>query len=125
MSGVRSCGKKVHIGKGTMINWDCMLYSTGGLTIGENVSISAGFWLVTGSHDINDPLFPAAYKPIVIGDYAWIDMRLTVLCVVIICEGAIVMAAAVVTHDIPPYDVPVEFRLKFTDSESWPGPGDQ
>ena len=105
IGGVRSSGKKVHIGKGTVINWDCMLYTTGGLTIGENVSISAGVWLVTGSHDINDPLFPATYKPIVIGDYAWIGMRVTVLGGVTIGEGAIVMSGAVVTHDIPPYAV--------------------
>src|SRR5260221_12155183 len=72
MTGVRSCGRKVSIGKGTVINHGCLLYTTGGLTIGENVSISSGVWLMTGTHDMNDPLFPDDYKPIVIGNHAWI-----------------------------------------------------
>jgi acetyltransferase-like isoleucine patch superfamily enzyme len=105
MTGIRSSGKKVSIGKGSVINWNCMLYTTGGILIGENVSISAGVWLVTGTHAMNDPLFPAAYKPIVISDYAWIGMRATILGGVTIGEGAVVMAGAVVTRDVPPYTV--------------------
>lgn len=105
MAGARSGRGKVSIGKGTVINWDCLLYSTGGIVIGENVSISAGVWLVTGSHDINDPMFPVNYKPIVIGNYAWIGMRATILGGVTIGEGAVVMAGAMVTHDAPPYAI--------------------
>jgi maltose O-acetyltransferase len=54
---------------------------------------------------MNDPLFPATYKPIVIGDYAWIGMRATILGGVTIGEGAVVMAGATVTRDVPPYAV--------------------
>lgn len=105
MAGVRSSGSKVVIGKGTVINHGCFLYSTGGLIIGENVSISAGTWLITGTHDMNDPLFPDAYSPIVIGNYAWIGVRATILGGVTIGEGAVVMAGAVVTRDVPPFAV--------------------
>ncbi|HET9918988.1 MAG TPA: acyltransferase [Ktedonobacteraceae bacterium] len=105
MAGIRTSGKKVSIGEGTVINWNCLLYTTGGLIIGRHVSISAGAWLVTGSHDMNDPLFPDFYKPIVIGDYAWIGMRATILGGVTIGEGAVVMAGAVVTHDVAPFAV--------------------
>jgi len=105
MAGARSSGRKVSIGKGTIINYGCLLYTTGGLVIGEGVSISAGVWLVTGSHDINDPQFPAFFKPIVIGNRAWIGMRATILAGVTIGEGAVVMAGAMVTHDVPPYAV--------------------
>lgn len=105
MAGIRTSGKKVSIGKNTIINWDCMLYTTGGLTIGENVSISAGVWLVTGSHDMNDSHFVDIYKPIVIGNNAWIGMRATILSGVTIGEGAVVMAGAMVTHDVEPYAV--------------------
>ena len=52
MAGVRSSGHKVAIGCDTVINQGCMLYTTGGLIIGEHVSISAGVWLVTGSHEM-------------------------------------------------------------------------
>jgi acetyltransferase-like isoleucine patch superfamily enzyme len=105
MAGVRSSGAKVAIGKGTVINHGCLLYTTGGLVIGENVSISSGSWLVTGTHDINDPLFPDRYLPIVIGNHAWIGARATILAGVTIGEGAVVMAGAVVSRDVPPYAV--------------------
>lgn len=102
MAGARSSGRKVSIGKGTVINYGCLLYATGGLIIGEHVSISAGAWLVTGTHDINDPQFTTYFKPIVIGNYVWIGMRATILAGVTIGEGAIIMAGAMVTKDVPP-----------------------
>lgn len=105
MGGIRSSGTKVSIGKGTVINEGCFLYTTGGLIIGENVSISTGTWMVTGTHDMNDPLFPDNYRPIVIGDHAWIGVRATLLAGITIGAGAVVMAGAVVTRDVPPYAV--------------------
>lgn len=105
MSRLRADSRKVSIGKNTIINWDCMLYTTGGLIIGDNVSISAGVWLVTGTHDMNHPAFPDLYQPIVIGNYAWIGVRATILSGVTIGEGAVVMAGAVVTRDVAPYSV--------------------
>jgi maltose O-acetyltransferase len=105
MAGLRSSGKKVLIGKDTVINRGCFLYTTGGLVIGEHVSISDGVWLVTGTHDINKPQFPDSYQPIVIKDYVWIGIRATILGGVTIGKGSVVMAGAVVTRDIPPYTV--------------------
>src|SRR5262249_4626548 len=105
MAGLPSSGQKVRIGKHCVINYQCLAHVTGGLVIGDNVSISPGAWLVTGSHDINDPLHRSIYKPIVIGDYAWIGMRATVLGGVTIGEGAVVMAGAMVTRDVPPYAI--------------------
>ena len=105
MAGVRTSGKKVFIGKRTVINQGCLLYTTGGLVIGDNVSISAGVWLVTGTHDMNNPGFPDSYRPITIGNYVWIGMRATLLGGVTVGEGAVVMAGAVVTHDVPPFAV--------------------
>jgi O-antigen/teichoic acid export membrane protein/acetyltransferase-like isoleucine patch superfamily enzyme len=105
MAGVRSSGRKVRIGTGTVINQGCLLYTTGGLEIGREVSISAGVWLVTGTHDMNHPDFPDEYRPIVIGDHAWIGARATILAGVTIGEGAVVMAGAVVARDVPPFAV--------------------
>ena len=102
MAGVRTSGRKVAIGRGTVINYGCLLYTTGGIVIGDQVSISAGVWLVTSTHDINHPQFIDSYKPIVIGNYAWVGMRATVLVGVAIGEGAVVMAGAVVTRDVEP-----------------------
>ncbi len=105
MGGLRSSRKRVLIGKGAVINRGCFLYTTGGLVIGDHVSISPGVWLITGSHDINAPQFPDFYQPIVIDRYVWIGVRATILGGVRVGEGAVVMAGAVVTRDVPPYAV--------------------
>ena len=105
MTGIRTSGRRVSIGVGTVINQGCLLYTSGGLVIGEHVSISPGVSLVTGTHDINDPDFPSDYQPIVIDDYAWIGTRAIILRGVTIGRGAVVMAGAVVTHDVAPYAV--------------------
>jgi len=105
MGGVKSGRQKVSIGRGTVINSDCRFHTTGEIIIGEHVSISAGTWLLTGLHDMNDPQFTTLYKPIVIGNYVWIGVRATILAGVTIGNGAIVMAGAMVTHDVPPYTV--------------------
>src|SRR5436305_13357543 len=113
MAGIRTSGQKVSIGKGTVINQGCLLYTTGGIVIGENVSISSGVWLVTGTHDMNDPMFVDLYKPIIIGNYVWIGMRATILAGVTIGEGAVVMAGAIVTHDVDPYTVVGGVQARF------------
>lgn len=105
LAGLRNSGSKVAIGDGTVINADCLLYTTGGLTIGRQVSVSAGVWLITGTHAMNHPGFPSEFHPIVIGDYAWIGSRAIIQAGVTIGEGAVVMAGAVVTGDVEPYAI--------------------
>jgi len=105
MTGIRTSGRRVSIGNGTVINQKCLIYTSGGLVIGSNVSISAEVALITGTHDINDPGFPSDYRPIVIDDYAWIGTRAMILQGVTIGQGAVVMAGAVVTKDVEPFAV--------------------
>jgi O-antigen/teichoic acid export membrane protein/acetyltransferase-like isoleucine patch superfamily enzyme len=105
MTGVRTSGRRVSIGNGTVVNQRCLIYNSGGLVIGNNVSISAEVALITGTHDINDPDFPSDYRPIVIDDYAWIGTRAMILQGVTIGQGAVVMAGAVVTKDVEPFAV--------------------
>jgi acetyltransferase-like isoleucine patch superfamily enzyme len=45
--------------------------------------------------------------PVIIGDYAWISLNVTILRGVTIGEGAIIGANAVVTKDIPPYTLAI------------------
>jgi O-antigen/teichoic acid export membrane protein/acetyltransferase-like isoleucine patch superfamily enzyme len=105
MTGIRTSGRRVSIGNGTVINQKCLIYTSGGLIIGSNVSISAEVALITGTHDINDPEFPSDYRPIIIDDYAWIGTRAMILQGVTIGQGAVVMAGAVVTKDVEPFAV--------------------
>jgi O-antigen/teichoic acid export membrane protein/acetyltransferase-like isoleucine patch superfamily enzyme len=105
VGGIRASGRRVSIDEGTVINHGCLIYTTGGLVIGRNVSVSTGVWLITGTHDMSDPDFKDEYKPIVIDDYAWIGARATILAGVTIGKGAVIMAGAMVTRDVPPFAV--------------------
>lgn len=105
LATLRKGHAQVSIGADTVINRGCFLYVTGGLTIGESVSLSPFVRLITGSHDIDHPQFPETYRPIVIGHHAWIGAGATILGGVTIGEGAVVMAGAVVTRDVPPLAV--------------------
>jgi maltose O-acetyltransferase len=105
MTGIHTSGRSVSIGSGTVINQKCLIYTSSGLAIGNHVSISAEVALITGTHDINDPSFTSDYQPIVIEDYAWIGTRAMILKGVTIGKGAVVMAGAVVTHDVAPLAV--------------------
>ncbi len=105
LAGLRTSGSRVSIGEGTVVNRGCLLYTTGGLRIGKQVSVSAGVWLVTGTHDPSAPNFPARFLPTTIGDYAWIGSRATILAGIRVGEGAVVMAGAMATRDVPPYAI--------------------
>lgn len=102
---LRKGGESVSIGAHTIINQDCLLYTKGGLHIGENVSVSAEACFMTGSHLMDDPDFIDIYRPIVVDDYAWIGCRATILGGVTIGRGAVVMAGAVVSRDVDPFTV--------------------
>ncbi|MDQ3898984.1 MAG: acyltransferase [Actinomycetota bacterium] len=95
----------ISIGKHSVVHWQCCLDGRGGLRIGNNVTIAQGAWLLTGGHDVQDPLFPLKRAPIDIGDYAFVGPRALVLRGVTIGEGAVVAAGAVVTKDVPPYTI--------------------
>lgn len=97
--------QRLRIGDHSHINRGCTLDARGTITIGENVSISHGVAIITGSHDKNSPNFQARFLPIRIDDYAWIGVNATILQNVHIGKGAVVCAGAVVTHDVKPYTI--------------------
>ena len=61
--------------------------------------------MITGSHDIDDQDYTADFKPIHVGHHCWVGTGATVLQGVNIGDGAVVAAGAVVTKDVPPYEV--------------------
>lgn len=83
-----------------------MLDARGGLTIGNNVSVSHNVCFVTGSHDYyNTPDFKYVDGPIIVDENVWIGLNVTILKSVHIGEDAVVAAGALVTKDIPPFEV--------------------
>ena len=96
---------KLKIGEYSHINRGCLIDARGGITIGDNVSISHNVNIVSGSHDAKTKDFKGIFIPIVINDYAWLGVGCTVLQGVEIGKGAIVAAGSVVTKSVPPFDI--------------------
>ncbi len=98
--------RQIAIGSRTSIGRNCLLDGRGGITLGRNVNISSFTLLITGTHDVHSQdVFLASYRPIVVGDRAWIATRATVLGGVTIGEGAVVAAASLVSRDVEPFTI--------------------
>ena len=84
---------------------DVRLYNLGPLHIGAQATISQGAHLCGGTHDHSDPALPLIRSPITIGAACWICADAFVGPGVVVGEGAVVAARAVVVRDIPAWQV--------------------
>lgn len=109
------------IGDNVLLN-GLLIRESGGVKIGNNVSIAKGALILTGNHDYRGAL-PYSdnniYKEVVIEDNVWIGQNVTILGGVTIGEGAVIQAGSVVVKDIPPRAlaggnpcVPFKFRCE-------------
>lgn len=97
---------KIYLGKNCNFNG---MYIAGGGTvrIGDNFHSGVECMMITQNHDYDDGnAIPYGdnyhLKTINIGDNVWLGNRVTLIGNLIIGEGAIVAAGAVVVKDIPP-----------------------
>ena len=97
--------KGLEIRDNVQIGWFTCLDARGGIKIGNNVNISSYVKIITGSHDVDTSDYKATFKPVEIGDRCWIGTGAMILQGVSIGEGAVIAAGAVVTKDIPPFEV--------------------
>lgn len=95
--------EKIVIGDKCHINRGVLLDGRGGLTIGDNVSISYNVAIMTGGHDPQTVDFQGKFLPIIIEDNVWIGVNATILQGVTIGKGAVVAAGAVVTKNADSY----------------------
>jgi acetyltransferase-like isoleucine patch superfamily enzyme len=98
---------RLSIGDDVVVKSGAFLQARGGLTIGSHIIAAEGLKVLTSNHDFEMPdVLPYGTgfkdKPVVIEDYVWLGMNVTLLPGVRVGQGAIVGAAAVVTEDIPP-----------------------
>jgi acetyltransferase-like isoleucine patch superfamily enzyme len=93
------------IGKDSVINQNCRIDSRGGVTIGDNVSISADVCILTADHDLLDPQCNGRTAPVTIGDYVFIGTKAMILRGVTLGKGSAVAAGAIVTKDVPPFTI--------------------
>jgi acetyltransferase-like isoleucine patch superfamily enzyme len=95
----------VSVGRNSRISRDCTLDARSGLTIGENVSISAEVMILGGTHDINDPEFGDIAGAVAIEDYVWVGARAIIMPGVTLGRGSVVAAGSVVTKDVEPLTI--------------------
>jgi acetyltransferase-like isoleucine patch superfamily enzyme len=99
-------GRKVHLGERNVINFGCLFDGRKfHIRTGDDVSIGPEAAILTLGHDPQSPDFADHGGDVIIGDRVWIAYRAIVLPGVTIGEGAVVAAGAVVTQDVPPYEI--------------------
>lgn len=95
----------VSIGQDTIVGSNCFLDGRARLTIGSHVGIASDVLIYNDEHDINSSDYHNSFGPVTIGDYVFIGPRAIILPNVTIGRGAVVAAGAVVTKDIPEYEI--------------------
>jgi acetyltransferase-like isoleucine patch superfamily enzyme len=95
----------VTIGSHSLIGNSAFLDGRRGLRIGDRVVTASEIAIYTLQHDVDDPSFRTVGGPVIVEDYVYIGPRAIVLPGVRIGRGAVVMAGAVVTKDVPAYSV--------------------
>ncbi len=94
-------GRRISIGEATTINRRCYIDGRTGVKIGNCVSISPEVYIMSLTHDAQDPEFHAMGKEVVIEDYVWIGSRAMIMPGVTLSRGCVVGAGSVVTSSFP------------------------
>ncbi len=101
--------KNVRLGANCAINHEVFLHGAAGITIGNDVVLSARCMLIDAS--LNRDGFAATAtrhyqnKPITIEDGVWVGAAAVILPGVTIGRRSIIGAGSVVTRDVPPFTI--------------------
>src|SRR6185437_2754369 len=102
----------VVIGRGTVINSGCVLYTGHGIRIGRNVLIAANCTLAPTNHEFADPHTPIrdqGFAPsrggIEIGDDVWIGANCVLTDGSVVGTGSVIGAASLVRGVLPGFCV--------------------
>lgn len=95
----------ITIGHDTIIGDHCFLDGRASLKIGNHVGIASQVLIYNDEHDINSLDYDNSFGPVEIGDYVFIGPRAIILPNVKIDKGAVIAAGAVVTKDVPEFEI--------------------
>ena len=99
-------GKNIHVGDNFYCNFNCTIYDSYTVTIGNNVMIGPNVTICTATHPVEkalrlDPNQSEYAKPVTICDNVWIGGGAFINPGVTIGEGAGIASGAVVTKNVP------------------------
>jgi maltose O-acetyltransferase len=95
---------KIQVGKGSVINRHVLLDGRGGLEIGRDVGIAERSVILTSAHGFEGGVTDHVWRTR-IEDKVFINLGAMVMGGVIIGEGAVVAAGAIVTKDVEPWTI--------------------
>lgn len=95
----------IKIGHDTIIGDHCFLDGRAPLTIGNHVGIASQVLIYNDEHNVNSQDYGNSFGPVTIADYVFIGPRVIILPNVSIGRGAVVAAGAVVTKNIPEFEI--------------------
>jgi len=95
----------LNLGDGVSINRGSNITASGGLVIGNEVSIAHSTTILTVEHGFQDEQTPikrqpVTFHPVRIGNNVWIGARVVILGGVELANGTIVAAGSVVKHSV-------------------------
>lgn len=99
---------KLQIGEGTIIGDNVILDASRGIKIGNNVNISSRASLYSLQHDYRNLNFDCTENnsgEIILYDRVWIGPQVIILPNIKIGEGSVIAGGAVVTKDVPSFEV--------------------
>lgn len=97
--------KYLKIGCNSVINSGCIIDARGGVSIGENVSVSPRVMIFTAAHDLNEATFRSTYGAVHIDEYVVLGSGSIINPGVTVRKGSVVLPGSVVTKDVAEYSI--------------------
>ena len=95
--------RNVHLANNVLVNNRCRFLGRGNVTILENTYVATDVKLLTTTHHLHD--MSEVHRDIEVEKFCWIGSAAILLPGVIVREGTVIGAGAVVTKSTTPYSV--------------------
>jgi len=107
---IRELGEGLTIGDNVGIAQNCFIQVRGAVTIGSNVMFGPNVSIFSENHGFERTDIPmieqdTTRKEVIIEDNVWLGTKSVILAGVVIGQGSIIAAGAIVNSSVPPYSI--------------------
>lgn len=95
----------ITIGHDSLVGSNAFLDGRAPLIIGNHTSLASEVMIYNDEHNIHDQNYSNSFGPVTIGDYVFIGPRAIIMPNIKIGGGAVIAAGAIVTKNIPDFEV--------------------